>query len=110
MSSTSTTQKRQNPVSNGKEMETVSSERGTEEDELLGELEKKESLSVTRQLCIKPTHGSEKLDKEVVLRRIRHRKRMNKIRSAVGGFLFSTTTSDAAAQGKKWVDDAFAAL
>ncbi|KAK8465346.1 hypothetical protein PHAVU_009G061375 [Phaseolus vulgaris] len=110
MSSTSKTQKRQNPVPSSKEMEIGSSERGTEEEELLGELEKKGSLSVTRQLCIKPSHNSEKLDKEVILRRIRHRKRMNKIRSVVGGFLFSTTTSDAAAQGKKWVDDAFAAL
>ncbi|KAK7352368.1 hypothetical protein VNO80_17788 [Phaseolus coccineus] len=110
MSSTSKTQKRQNPVPSRKEMEIGSSERGTEEDELSGVLEKNDSLSVTRQLCIKPSHNSEKLDKEVVLRRIRHRKRMNKIKSVVGGFLFSTTTSDAAAQGKKWVDDAFAAL
>ncbi|CAJ1973347.1 unnamed protein product [Sphenostylis stenocarpa] len=100
-----------NMSSTSKRVETGSNQKGAEEDDLLlGEFEKKGSLSVTRQLCIKPSHNSEKLDKEVVLRRIRHRKRMNKVRSALGGFLFSTATTDAAAQGKKWVDDAFAAL
>ncbi|KAH1252411.1 hypothetical protein GmHk_04G009387 [Glycine max] len=105
MSSHSKTVKGQSPVSNGEQVEI-----GISEEDQLEELEKKDSLSVTSQLCIKPIRNSEKLDKEVVLRRIRHRKRMNKVRSAVGAFLFSSSTADASAQGKKWVDDAFAAL
>ncbi|TKY75115.1 hypothetical protein E2542_SST03881 [Spatholobus suberectus] len=102
MSSNSRTLKRHSPVSKGEQVEIVSGERGPEEDELGEfEFEKKDSFSVTSQLCIKPIQNSQKLDKEVVLRRIRYRKRMNKVRSAVGAFLFSTDTSDASVQGKR---------
>ncbi|KAL2346356.1 hypothetical protein Fmac_000356 [Flemingia macrophylla] len=88
------------PVSNGKQLDS------TEEEEL-EELEKKDFVSVSSQLCIKkPVYNSQKLDKEVVLRRIRHRQRINKLRSSVEAFLFSTDTR----QGKTWLDDAFAAL
>ncbi|KAK7351677.1 hypothetical protein VNO77_11289 [Canavalia gladiata] len=113
MSSNSKAAKRQSVVWNDKRVEVGSSERrGTiEEDE--EEEEKKEAVCVTSQLCLKPIKNSQNLDKEVVLRRIRHRKRMNKVRSAVGAFLrspFSSNTSDSSVQGKRWVDDAFAAL
>ncbi|XP_029125608.1 uncharacterized protein LOC109790970 [Cajanus cajan] len=107
--------KRQSHASKGKQVDnTGSNERGTEEEdgELELELEKEDLVSVTRHLCIKPVQNSQKLDKEAVLRRIRHRKRMNKLRSTVEAFLFSTDTRDidASLQGKRWVDDAFAAL
>ncbi|CBI19614.3 unnamed protein product, partial [Vitis vinifera] len=46
-------------------------------------------LTVTSYLHLKPAQSSQTLDKDLVLRRIRHRKRVNK--------------------EKKWVDDAFAA-
>ncbi|KAK7410000.1 hypothetical protein VNO78_00457 [Psophocarpus tetragonolobus] len=111
MSSHCKTPKRQSPVSKGKQVEIGITELTTEEANELGEIEKKiDSSPVTSQLQIKQIQNSQKLDKEVVLRRIRHRKRMNKLRSAVRGFFFSTNTSDATAQGKKWIDDAFAAL
>jgi hypothetical protein len=61
-------------MSNEKQVE-VSGNRGTEEEE-----DQEETvISVANQLFIKPKN----LDKEVILRRIRHRKRMNKVRSVV---------------------------
>jgi len=108
--------------SNSKRHSVVSNDKqGGRTEEHEGEYrEKKEAVSVTSQLCIKPVRNSENnMDKEVVLRRIRHRKRMNKVRSAVGTFLRSpfssnkNTTTDASSlqvQGKRWIDDAFAAL
>ncbi|KAK2392488.1 hypothetical protein P8452_29389 [Trifolium repens] len=93
-------------MSNDKQVE-VSGNRGTEEEE-----DQEETvISVTSQLFIK----SKNLDKEVILRRIRHRKRMNKVRSVVGaifqGSSNNTGNNEAeAVQHKKWVDDAFAAL
>jgi isopentenyldiphosphate isomerase len=93
-------------MSNEKQVE-VSGNRGTEEEE-----DQEETvISVTNQLFIKPKN----LDKEVILRRIRHRKRMNKVRSVVGAIFQGTSNNntgndEAAVQHKKWVDDAFAAL
>ncbi|CDP07590.1 unnamed protein product [Coffea canephora] len=48
------------------------------------------SRAVTSHLQLKPAHSAGTLDKEVALRRIRRRKRVNKIKKA-------------------WADDAFAA-
>ncbi|GAU14332.1 hypothetical protein TSUD_308920 [Trifolium subterraneum] len=98
--------KRSNCVMSNEKQVEVSGNRGTEEEE-----DQEETvISVTSQLFIKPKN----LDKEVVLRRIRHRKRMNKVRSVVGaifqGSSNNTGNDEAAVQHKKWVDDAFAAL
>ena len=69
---------------------------------------------VTSQLCLKHTHSSEKLDKDVVLRRFRHRRRVNKVQTVVKalvGSLFSTKSTDkvSAHNNMRWADDAFAA-
>ncbi|KAK7310884.1 hypothetical protein RJT34_08663 [Clitoria ternatea] len=111
MASNSKAAKLESAVENEEQVEIK--DREEEEDEY----EKKDQVvgSVTRQLCIKPIVNShQNLDREMVLRRIRHRKRMNKVRSTVGAFLrspFSTDTADnSSLQGKRWVDDAFAAL
>ncbi|KAI5403040.1 hypothetical protein KIW84_050586, partial [Lathyrus oleraceus] len=95
--------KRRSDVSNEKQVEV-----GAEEDE-------ESVMSVTSQLSMKPIENCKNLNKEVVLRRIRHRKRMNKVRAAVGGIFrgSSKDTGDGgegSVQQKRWVDDAFAAL
>lgn len=70
--------------------------------------------TVTSHLCIKPAHSNQPLDKEVVLRRIRLRKRVNKVRAALQPFLspFSAKPKPdkVSMPERKWVDDAFAAL
>lgn len=69
------------------------------------------SVPVTSHVLLKPAHSNQTLDKEVVLRRIRQRKRHNKVRAAVQGFFGlrdSSKTDDRVSV--KWVDDAFAAL
>ncbi|KAK3231519.1 hypothetical protein Dsin_003400 [Dipteronia sinensis] len=70
-----------------------------------------ESLNyVSSHLYLRPTHTSETLDKDVVLRRIRHRKRLNKVRNALQGFLgWSVPTNKTDKVSVKWLDDAFAA-
>lgn len=69
---------------------------------------------VTSHVYLRPTHTSRSLDKETVLRRIRHRKRMDKVRNAVQGVLrlgpVSPKTDNPSAPQLKWVDDPFAAL
>ncbi|OMO74965.1 hypothetical protein COLO4_26398 [Corchorus olitorius] len=73
---------------------------------------------VSSHLYIKPSHSKQNLDKEVVLRRIRHRKRMNNVKSTLQSFLGSSWPPKRADNNKvsssvheiKWVDDAFAAL
>ncbi|EOY14649.1 Uncharacterized protein TCM_033960 [Theobroma cacao] len=69
---------------------------------------------VTSHLHMKPSHSKQTLDKEVVLRRIRHRKRMNNVKSALQSFLGSSlqakTENKVSVHGLKWIDDAFAAL
>ncbi|KAL6215935.1 hypothetical protein ACLB2K_015361 [Fragaria x ananassa] len=67
-----------------------------------------DSSNVSTLLYLKPTHTSETLDKEVVLRRIRQRKRVNKLRAALQSLLTSPVLPSAH-EKKKWVDDAFAA-
>ncbi|KAK0577505.1 hypothetical protein LWI29_034173 [Acer saccharum] len=73
--------------------------------------EDQESLNyVSSHLYLRPTHTSETLDKDVVLRRIRHRKRLNKVRNALQGFLgWSAPTNKTDKVSVKWLDDAFAA-
>ncbi|XVF36188.1 hypothetical protein REPUB_Repub19eG0036600 [Reevesia pubescens] len=82
--------------------------------------EQEQMESVTSHLYIKPSHSKQTLDKEVVLRRIRHRKRMNNIKSTLQSFLGSSSSpaktynnnnnNKVSVHQIKWVDDAFAAL
>lgn len=80
-------------------------EKNKEEDQ------QEEDGVVSSHLYLKPAHTTGTLDKAVVLRRIRHRKRVNKLKSAVRSLV-----SSPAADGNenpvprvRWVDDAFAA-
>lgn len=81
-------------------------------------------ISVTTHLSLKPAHSTERLDKEVVLRRIRHRKRESKIKFSAPQPLLnsklplaSKSTAPDHNNSKsrstplmiKWADDAFAA-
>uniref|UniRef100_A0A2N9G0R5 Uncharacterized protein n=1 Tax=Fagus sylvatica TaxID=28930 RepID=A0A2N9G0R5_FAGSY len=68
---------------------------------------------VTSHLYIKPTHSTQPLDKEVVLRRIRQRKRVNKVKATFQALVsspFSAKPDKVSVHKKKWADDAFAAL
>ncbi|KAL6317950.1 hypothetical protein AAG906_030997 [Vitis piasezkii] len=67
--------------------------------------------TVTSYLHLKPAQSSQTLDKDLVLRRIRHRKRVNKVRNLFQTLVSSpfSTTDSVRVQEKKWVDDAFAA-
>ncbi|GMJ15359.1 hypothetical protein HRI_005205100 [Hibiscus trionum] len=77
------------------------------------EQEEVDSNSISTHLYIKPSHS-----KQVVLRRIRHRQRMNNFRSALQSFIGSSSSSSppktnrnkASGPEIKWLDDAFAAL
>ncbi|KAM1012579.1 hypothetical protein ACFX13_043398 [Malus domestica] len=62
---------------------------------------------VSSHVQIKPTHTSQPLHKDVVLRRMRQRKRVNRVRAALQALLISP--SPLSVQENKWVDDAFAA-
>ncbi|CAH1435025.1 unnamed protein product [Lactuca virosa] len=68
---------------------------------------------VTRHLYLKPTHATGTLNKQVVLRRIRHRKRMNMVRSTVNSLFASisaaTPTATSTSSKIKWIDDPFTA-
>lgn len=67
--------KRQGLVSNDDKAVKDGRRRGNEEEDE-GECEKElesVSMAVTRQVCIKPIENTRNLDREVVLRRIRHR-------------------------------------
>ncbi|KAI3830394.1 hypothetical protein MKX03_033506 [Papaver bracteatum] len=77
---------------------------------------------ISSHLFLKPTHTSQSLDKDVVLRRIRQRRRATKVRNAFQSFLtFPKFSSKTAANDAnkdngssthhqvKWLDDAFAA-
>lgn len=69
---------------------------------------------VSTHLYVRPVHSSQALDKEVVLRRIRQRKRVNKVRAALHSFLGMpgkkvATPPTNQNPAKKWIDDAFAA-
>ncbi|KAL9396631.1 hypothetical protein Peur_010884 [Populus x canadensis] len=66
--------------------------------------------SVTSFIYLKPVHSTETRDKEEILQRIRQRKRVNKVRDRLQGFLgwlFSSKSENEVSV--KWVDDAFAA-
>ncbi|KAG9440812.1 hypothetical protein H6P81_020977 [Aristolochia fimbriata] len=68
--------------------------------------------AVTCQLYLKPHKNSESLDKDVVLRRIRHRKRVNRVRSVMRSLLTppeSKGNSPTARHEDLWLDDAFSA-
>lgn len=76
--------------------------------------------SISTHLYLKPVHTTGTLDKQVVLRRIRHRKRLNNLR-AVANYLLGSIFSSKKTNEKshdvdipnehknRWVDDAFAA-
>ncbi|KAH6756542.1 hypothetical protein C2S52_010097 [Perilla frutescens var. hirtella] len=73
-----------------------------------------DGVVISSQLYLKPAHTTGTLDKAVVLRRIRHRKRVNKVKSAVKTLLSSPFASAAdenknSAPRIRWADDAFAA-
>ena len=71
---------------------------------------------ISSQVCLKMNEN--KVDKEVILRRIRHRRRVHKVKSAVQALFsspFSTTATTSlnhrvsVQPPPKWVDDNFAA-
>ncbi|KAK1436562.1 hypothetical protein QVD17_02343 [Tagetes erecta] len=65
---------------------------------------------VTSHIYLKPTHATGTLDKQAVLWRIRHRKRMNKVKSTINSLFASTTTTGTSSINKiRWVDDPFTA-
>lgn len=69
---------------------------------------------VTSHVYIKRENSGQALDREVVLRRIRQRRRMNKAKASLLALIRSPfserTDKEASAEETKWVDDAFAAL
>ncbi|KAL4296808.1 hypothetical protein GQ457_12G018770 [Hibiscus cannabinus] len=75
------------------------------------EQEEVECSSISSHVYIKPSHSKQTLDKHVVLRRIRHRKRINNFRSTLQSFIGSSSPANKTSGPEiKWVDDAFAAL
>ncbi|PWA54646.1 hypothetical protein CTI12_AA431970 [Artemisia annua] len=70
------------------------------------------SRCVSRRLYLKPTHASGNLDKQVILKRIRRRKRMNLVKSTINS-LFATKTTpptgNSSPNKMRWIDDPFAA-
>ncbi|PON70154.1 hypothetical protein PanWU01x14_083290 [Parasponia andersonii] len=89
---------------------------GEEEGEGEGEeVEINQNKPVTSHLYLKPAHSSQSLDKEEVLRRIRQRKRVNMVRTALQSVLRLPSSSPSkpnkvSVPQRRWVDDAFAAL
>ncbi|KAF6155752.1 hypothetical protein GIB67_007399 [Kingdonia uniflora] len=65
-------------------------------------------MTITSHLYLKPTHTSEPMDKDVVLRRIRQRKRVYRFRNALQAILSSPFSRKNEGE-KKWLDDAFSA-
>ncbi|KAJ4962925.1 hypothetical protein NE237_022864 [Protea cynaroides] len=71
--------------------------------------EEAETLNtVSSHLYLKPSQNSETLDKDQILRRIRHRKRVNKVSNALQALLSSPFSSKSIAE-PNWLDDAFPA-
>ncbi|PIA52427.1 hypothetical protein AQUCO_01000358v1 [Aquilegia coerulea] len=76
--------------------------------------EEPETLNtITSHLYLKPSHTTESIDKDVVLRRIRNRKRVNKVRSVLQA-IFSSPSSEKAVDKvtmprQMWLEDAFSA-
>ena len=103
-------EKRQSVVPNDKKV--VIGE-AVEDEEAEYEKEKAGTGTVTSQVSITAGRKASNLEKEVVLRRIRQRRRMNKVRSAFQAFLsspFSSSKTEEQPQCKRWLDDPFAAL
>ncbi|KDP38441.1 hypothetical protein JCGZ_04366 [Jatropha curcas] len=65
--------------------------------------------AVTSHVYLKPAHRNETLDKEMVLRRIRQRKRHNKVRATLQRLFGPPVSSKTDNISIRWVDDAFAA-
>ena len=79
------------------------------EPEKKKEVEDEQEEDISSHLHLKPA-GT--LDKAVVLRRIRHRKRVNKLKSALQSVVALPPAADgnqSSAPRIRWVDDAFAA-
>ncbi|KAF9608877.1 hypothetical protein IFM89_011915 [Coptis chinensis] len=64
--------------------------------------------TITRHLYLKPTHSTETLEKDAVLRRIRHCKRVNKVQNALQA-MFGSPFSGGSTVDKTWLEDAFSA-
>ncbi|KAI4316770.1 hypothetical protein L6164_024715 [Bauhinia variegata] len=105
----------------GDKRQTLSSnDKNKVEEEAAEEDEKMENnIGVTTHVYIKAAHTdrSRSLDKEVVLRRIRQRRRSHKVQAAFQSLIISPFSSTATATAtassnthKRWIDDAFAAL
>lgn len=82
--------------------------------------EENNNNSISSHLYLKPVHTSGTLDKQVVLRRIRHRKRVKNLRTTANsllGYLFPSkktkedhnNTVVKVDETTRWIDDAFAA-
>nr|CAD1841386.1 unnamed protein product [Ananas comosus var. bracteatus] len=67
------------------------------------------SSPVSSRLYLKPTESgrSTSLDKDVVLQRIRHRKRANRVRNALHSFLIHERDLGVGEPPLGWLDDAF---
>ncbi|KAL2928255.1 Cyclic nucleotide-gated olfactory channel [Bienertia sinuspersici] len=61
--------------------------------------------NITTQICLKAMHPSEKMDRDVILRRIGHHKRMIKVKRAVDTFFNPPYDHVEPSQG--WVNNAF---
>ncbi|GAB4825571.1 hypothetical protein Ancab_008445 [Ancistrocladus abbreviatus] len=95
----------------------------TEGDQKLKQLEEEDDediQAITNRLVLVKPGQANKLDKDIVLRRIRHRKRVNRLKNAAHALFtspFSATTSSKSSKPEmasdvkpqRWVDDAFAA-
>ncbi|KAL9231585.1 hypothetical protein vseg_006796 [Gypsophila vaccaria] len=77
-----------------------------EEEETEDDDDNNNNNNISSCLYLKQHDPTKKVNRDVILRRIRHRKRVNKVKTAVEA-LFSSPFSTTAPQ--KWVDDAFAA-
>lgn len=74
------------------------------------------SANIVSQISLKKMHPSEKMSKDEILRRIRHHKRVKKVKNAVEALFISPRSTTATTNPRdhvklpqKWVDDAFAA-
>ncbi|KAF5204011.1 Histone-lysine n-methyltransferase [Thalictrum thalictroides] len=76
--------------------------------------EETETLNtITRHLYLKPTHTTESIDKDVILRRIRNRRRVNKVQSVLQA-MFGSPSSEKAVDkvtmpSQMWLEDTFSA-
>lgn len=78
---------------------------GEEEEEI----QENNDVIIATHLYLKPNTNGAPLDREVVLRRIRHRKRVRVVQALLTS-PFSSNKSAVSSPRVKWLDDAFAAL